>query len=175
MGIFIYKTLTWKKIKDVLLSSSRTIGVIMVMIFMVSMLSRIFTTEDLPEMILQAMGSFASSRTAVLLIVNIFMIIIGMLMDDSSAVLLCVPILLPIVKAVGVDPIHFAAIVAVNISLGCVTPPCAPLMYLGARLSNTNVSETLKPTFQIIFWVWLPALVLVTFIPQISMYFPSLL
>lgn len=175
VGFFIYRTLTWKKVKDVLLSSSRTIGVIMVMVFMVSMLSRIFTTEDVPEMIMGAMGSFASSRVAVLAIVNIFMIIIGMLMDDSSAVLLCVPILLPIVKAVGVDPIHFAAIVAVNISLGCVTPPCAPLMYLGARLSNTDVAETLKPTFQLIFWVWLPALVLVTYIPAISTFFPSLL
>lgn len=175
VGIFIYKTITWKKVKSVLLSSSRTIGSIMVMIFMVSMLSRIFTTEDLPEMILNAMGSMAGSRTAVLAIVNIFMIIMGMLMDDSSATLLSVPILLPIVKSVGVDPIHFAAIVSVNISLGCITPPCAPLMYLGARLSNTDVVEVIRPTFILILFVWLPALLLVTYVPAISMFFPSLL
>ena len=175
VGIVIYRTLTWNKVKTVLLSSSRTIGSIMVMIFMVSMLSRIFTTEDLPEMILKAMGSLAGNRYTVLAIVNIFMIIMGMLMDDASATLLSVPILLPIVKSVGVSPVHFAAIVAVNISLGCITPPCAPLMYLGARLSNTDVVDTIRPTFNLIFWVWFPALILVTYVPFISMFFPSLL
>ena len=175
VGFFVYKSLTWQKIKDVLVTSSNTIGVIMVMLFMVMMLSRIFVMEDVPTMIMDVLGSAATSRIAVLAIVNIFMIIIGMLMDDTSATLLCVPILLPVVESVGVDPIHFAAIVAVNISLGCVTPPCAPLMYLGARLSNTDVAEVLKPTFQLIFWVWLPALILVTYIPAISMFFPSLL
>lgn len=175
VGFFVYKSLTWQKIKDVLVTSSNTIGVIMVMLFMVMMLSRIFVMEDVPTMIMDALGSVATSKIAVLAIVNIFMIIIGMLMDDTSATLLCVPILLPVVQSVGVDPIHFAAIVAVNISLGCVTPPCAPLMYLGARLSNTDVAEVLKPTFQLIFWVWLPALILVTYIPAISMFFPSLL
>jgi len=175
VGFFIYRTLTLRKIKEVLISSSNTIGSVMVMIFTVMMLSRIFVMEDVPSMIMDALGSIATSRVAVLAIVNIFMIIIGMLMDDTSATLLCVPILLPVVQSVGVDPIHFAAIVAVNISLGCVTPPCAPLMYLGARLSNTDVAEVLKPTFQLIFWVWLPALVLVTYIPAISTFFPSLL
>jgi tripartite ATP-independent transporter DctM subunit len=174
-GFFIYRTLTFKKVKDVLVSSSNTIGVIMVMLFMVMMLSRIFITEDVPTMILSALSSISDNKYVILAIVNIFMIIIGMLMDDASATLLSVPILLPVVQAVGVDPIHFAAIVAVNISLGCITPPCAPLMYLGARLSNTDVAEVLKPTFQLIFAVWLPALILVTYIPAISMFFPSLL
>lgn len=175
IGFFVYKSLTWKKVKDVLVTSSNTIGSVMVMIFMVMMLSRIFVMEDVPSMIIEGLGSFATSRVAVLAIANIFMIILGMLMDDTSATLLGVPILLPMVKAVGVDPIHFAAIVAVNISLGCVTPPCAPLMYLGARLSNTEVAAVLKPTFQLIFWVWLPALILVTYIPEISMFFPGLM
>lgn len=175
VGFFIYRTLSWKKIKDVLVSSSNTIGSVMVMIFTVMMLSRIFVMEDVPSMIMDALGSIATRRIAVLAIVNLFMIIIGMLMDDTSATLLCVPILLPVVQSVGVTPIHFAAIVAVNISLGCVTPPCAPLMYLGARLSNTDVAEVLRPTFRLIFWVWLPALILVTYIPAISTFFPSLL
>lgn len=175
VGFFIYRTLTFRKIKEVLISSSNTIGSVMVMIFMVMMLSRIFVMEDVPSMIMNALGSIATSKIAVLAVVNVFMIIIGMLMDDTSSTLLCVPILLPLVQSVGVSAIHFAAIVAVNISLGCVTPPCAPLMYLGARLSNTDVAEVIKPTFQLIFWVWLPALILVTYVPAISTFFPSLL
>jgi C4-dicarboxylate transporter DctM subunit len=175
VGFVIYRTLTFRKIKEVLVSSSNTIGVVMLMLFTIMMLSRIFITENLPTVILDVMLSATSNKYIVLAIANIFMIIIGMLMDDVSGELLSVPILLPIVKAVGVDPIHFAAIVAVNISLGCVTPPCAPLMYLGARLSGTEVSAVIKPTFTIIFLVWLPALILVTYIPQIAMFFPNLM
>lgn len=174
-GFFIYRTLTFKKVKDVLVGSANTIGVVMVMLFMVMMLSRIFITEDVPTMILGALTSISDNKYIILAIVNVFMIIIGMLMDDASATLLSVPILLPVVRAVGVDPIHFAGIVAVNISLGCITPPCAPLMYLGARLSNTDVAEVLKPTFQLILAVWIPALILVTYIPAIVTFFPSLL
>ncbi len=174
-GFSIYRTLTFKKVKDVLVESANTIGVVMVMLFMVMMLSRIFITEDVPTMILGALTSISDNKYVILAIVNVFMIIIGMLMDDSSATLLSVPILLPVVKAVGVDPIHFAGIVAVNISLGCITPPCAPLMYLGARLSNTDVADVLKPTFQLILAVWIPALILVTYIPAIVTFFPSLL
>ncbi len=175
VGFVIYRTLTLKKIKEVLITASNTIGVVMLMLFTIMMLSRIFITENLPNTLLKLMLSATSSKIVVLTVANIFMIIVGMLMDDVSGELLSVTILLPIVKAVGVDPIHFAAIVAVNISLGCVTPPCAPLMYLGARLSGTEVAEVIKPTFLIIFLVWLPALILVTYVPQIALFFPSLL
>ena len=147
----------------------------MIMLFMVMMLSRLYITEDLPGAIMDAMMSSTSNKYVVLLFVNLFMIIMGMLMDDASSTLLSVPILLPIVKAVGVSPVHFAAIVAVNISLGCVTPPCAPLLYLGARLSGAEVSSTLKPTFWLILTVWIPALLLVTYIPAISTTLPALL
>jgi len=175
VGFCVYKTLTFKKIKDVLVEASNTIGVVMIMLFTIMMLSRIFITENLPNAILDLMLSATNNKYVVLAVANVFMIIVGMLMDDTSGTLLSVPILLPIIKAVGVDPIHFAAIVAVNISLGCVTPPCAPLMYLGARLSGTEVAKVMKPTFQLIFMVWLPALIIVTYVPQIAMFFPNLL
>ena len=98
----------------------------MIMIFMVMMLSRIFVMEDVPSMIMDALGGLATSRIAVLAIVNIFMIIIGMLMDDTSATLLCVPILLPMVEAVGVSPIHFAAIVGREHQPGLRDTPLRP-------------------------------------------------
>ncbi len=175
VGFFIYRQLKPSDIKDVLVQSSGSIGSIMIMLFMVMMLSRLYITEDLPGAIMDAMMSSTSNKYVVLLFVNLFMIIMGMLMDDASSTLLSVPILLPIVKAVGVSPVHFAAIVAVNISLGCVTPPCAPLLYLGARLSGAEVSTTLKPTFWLILTVWIPALLLVTYIPAISTTLPALL
>ena len=173
--MFIYKGMTLKGLKETLIDTSCSTGTVMVMFFMVMIFSKILVMENIPTQIANALLGITDNYVLIMLLVNLFMIIIGMLMDDTSSTLLCVPILLPLVQSVGVSAIHFAAIVAVNISLGCITPPCAPLMYLGARLSNTDVADVIRPTFRLIFWVWLPALILVTYIPAISTFFPSLL
>lgn len=175
VGWLCYKKLTVRKVGDVLKETATTTGVIMVMLFMVMMLSRLLIMEDLPGLFLDFVTSISTNKVVILIMVNLFMIVIGMLMDDVSSVLLCTPLLLPIVQSVGVDPIHFAAILCVNISLGCVTPPCAPLLYLASRLSGTPVSEMMKPTLQLIAFVWIPALILVTYIPALSLTLPGLL
>lgn len=174
-GWVCYKSLSFKKLGGVLKETATTTGVIMVMLFMVMMLSRLLIMEDLPGLFLELVESISTNKYVILIMVNLFMIIIGMLMDDVSSVLLCTPLLLPIVQSVGVDPIHFAAILCVNISLGCVTPPCAPLLYLASRLSNTPVSAMMKPTLQLIAFVWLPALLLVTYIPALSLTLPAMI
>ena len=104
--------------------------------------------------------------------INIFLIIMGMLMDDISSVMLTTPILLPIILHLGFSPIHYAAIVGVNTGLGNITPPCAPMLYLGGRLNNSPINETLKPTLWMILFAWIPTLAITTYIPQLSMWLP---
>ena len=174
-GWVCYKSLSFKKLGAVLKETTVTTGVIMVMLFMVMMLSRLLIMEDLPGIFLNAVESISTNKYVILLMANLFMIIIGMLMDDVSAVLLSTPLLLPLVQSVGVSPIQFAAIVCVNISLGCVTPPCAPLLYLASRLSNTPVSSMMKPTLQLIAFVWIPMLLLVTYVPALSLTLPGII
>ncbi len=175
VGFVIYRELKLKSLGSVLVETATTTGVIMVMLFMVMMLSRLLIMEDVPSMFLTLFTSISTNKYIILIMINIFMIIIGMLMDDISAVLLCTPLLTPIMESIGISSIHFAAILCVNISLGCVTPPCAPLLYLASRLSNTPVSAMMKPTLQLIVFVWLPALLLVTFIPALPLTLPGLL
>lgn len=136
-------------------------GTIMVMLFtVVSILSRLYMTENLPDQILTALTSISSNRIVVLLMINVFMIIIGMLMDDCSGTTLCGPILMPVMAALGVTPIHFAAVLSVNIGMGNITPPTAPLLYLGGRIAKAEVKDMLKPTFMLIAFGWLPTLIL---------------
>ncbi|MCI8609754.1 MAG: TRAP transporter large permease [Firmicutes bacterium] len=175
VGFFIYRELKLKTLGSVLVETATTTGVIMIMLFMVMMLSRLLIMEDVPGMFLELVTSISTNKYVILIMVNIFMIIIGMLMDDVSSVLLCTPLLMPIMESIGISPIHFASIVCVNISLGCVTPPCAPLLYLASRLSNTPVSAMMKPTLLLIAFVWLPALLLVTFIPALSLTLPGMI
>ena len=92
--------------------------------------------------------------------------------STSSAVMLTTPILLPIILHLGFSPIHYAAIVGVNTGLGNITPPCAPMLYLGGRLNNSPINETLKPTLWMILFAWIPTLAITTYIPQLSMWLP---
>lgn len=174
VAIYIYKGMKWKDVPRVFTETGTTTGVIMVMLFFVSMLSRYFIYEDLSGALVQIIYLFTHDKNVILLMMNIFMIIMGMLMDDGSALLLSTPILVPIAKEIGVSPIHFAAILGVNLGMGNVTPPCAPMLYLGARVVGTDASKSMKPTLLLILFAWLPTLILVTYVPQFSLWLPSM-
>ena len=175
VGLFIYKKLDKQTLKNAYTQAAVTTGVIMLMMITVQMLSRLYIQEKLPQMILSGLTSISANKNVILLMVNIFMIILGMLMDDASGVLLATPILVPVVTALGVSPIHFAAILAVNLGMGNITPPTAPLLYLAGRMTNTETRVMLKPTMVYILFAWLPTLLLVTYIPQISLFLPTLM
>jgi len=175
IGIYVYKGLTWTTLLQSFRRSAVTIGVVMVMIFMVLIVSRFLIFEDIPGMARDLIYSVSDNPIIVLLMVNLVLILIGMLMDDISGLLLAVPLLLPIVREAGMDPIHFAAVLGVNLGMANITPPTAPLLYLGAQITETPVNEMLKPTLLMIIFAWLPTLLLTTFIPQLSLWLPNLL
>ena len=174
IGFLVYKGLTLKGCKDAFKDAGITAAVVMFMMFMVMILSRLYVLLDLPNKMVSIMSGMTDSKIVVLLLVNIFMVIIGMLMDDNSGTLLCGPILLPLVVAYGVSPIQFAAILGVNLGMGTITPPAAPLLYLGARTTKVPVKDMLKPSLKIILFAWIPTLILTTYIPQLSLFLPRL-
>ena len=174
VGFFVYKGLNkenfWAAIKE----AGITIGVVMVMVFMVLIVSRFLIFEDIPGLAKTLVFSISDNPIVILLMVNLVMILIGMLMDDISGLLLSAPLLLPIVTSVGMDPIHFAAVLGVNLGMANITPPTAPLLYLGARVTGVSVNEMMKPTLIMIFFAWLPTLMLTTFVPATALWLPEL-
>ena len=174
VAIYYYRGMKWSEFKDVMIETGTTSGAIMCMLFCVTMLSRLFVLEGLPNALAEFITSISNSKFVVLLLVNLFMVLIGMLMDDTSGTLLCTPLLLPLVKEVGVSGVQFAAILGVNLGMGNITPPTAPLLYLGCRIANVPVAKTLKPAFIMIGCGWLPALILTTYIPAWSLTIPRL-
>ena len=137
-------------------------------------MSRLLIMENIPNQIAGALLSITDNKYIILIMVNLFMIIIGMLMDDVSGILLCTPILLPIVTGVGVHPVHFAAILGVN-WYGNITPPTAPMLYLSGRVCRAKVNAMLPPTMILIIFAWIPTLILTTFIPELSLMLPKLI
>jgi tripartite ATP-independent transporter DctM subunit len=175
VGIWFYKGLDKKTFMGGLIKAGTTAGVVMLMLLSVMMLSRLYVMENLPQMILEAMTAISSDPRILTLMLNVFLIMIGMLMDDTSAILLTTPILLPVAMSVGINPVHFSAIVGVNIGLGGVTPPTAPFLYLGSRVANAPVGEMLKPTMFFILFAWIPTLAITTYVPELSLWLPRLL
>ena len=175
VGFFVYKGLNRENFWTGLRESAITIGVVMMMVFMVLIVSRFLIFEDIPGLAKTLVFSVSENPIVILLMVNVVMILIGMVMDDISGLLLSAPLLLPIVTSVGMEPIHFAAVLGVNLGMANITPPTAPLLYLGARVTNTPVNKMIKPTLIMIFFAWLPTLMITTFVPQTALWLPNLL
>lgn len=175
VGFWIYRGLTIRGFFQVVLDSAVMTGVIMVMLFAVLMLSRLYVMEGVPNLIMDTLTQVSSNPLVLILMINLFMIIIGMLMDDLSSVMLCTPLLLPLVVQLDINPIQFAAILGVNLGMGNITPPTAPLLYLSGQLNQVPVTETIRPTLYLLLFAWLPTLLLTTYVPEISLWLPRLL
>lgn len=173
-GMFIYKGLTLRGLWDSLVESAVTTGVVMVMLYSVMMLSRLYIMENLPGKMLGLFRAVSENPWIILFMINIFLVVMGMLMDDISSVTLGTPILIPIIIELGFNPIHYAAIVGVNTGLGCITPPAAPVLYLGGRLGKAPINEMMGPTLWIIALAWTPTLLITTYFPRFSLLLPHL-
>src|SRR5699024_4117732 len=160
---------------EVLWRSGQTTGVLLVLVFFAAMYSRVLTMENVPQQILAGFLMISENPIILLLLVNLFLIIVGMLMEDVSGILLAAPMLLPVVMKAGVDPVHFAAIVATNLGMGLITPPTAPILYFSALVGKTSLGPMLKYTLVFVFLAYLPVVLLTTFVPQLSMFLPRLL
>ncbi|MEL7565529.1 MAG: TRAP transporter large permease [Dehalobacterium sp.] len=174
-SICIYHAIKVMELKGVFLDTATTTGVIMVMLAVIMVLSRILVQENLPSRILSLLLSISDNKYVILMIINVFLVIIGMLMDDVSGTLLCAPILVPISISLGVSPYQMAAILGVNLGMGNITPPTAPFLYLGARIGNVSTRLMLKPCLLIIIFAYIPTLIITTYFPQVSLWLPGLI
>lgn len=175
IGFFIYKGLTPKNFVAALIDTATTTGVVMVMFFMVMIVSRMLIFEDIPGIAQDLIFSVSENPIVIMIMINVVLILIGMLMDDVSGILLGAPLLFPIVTELGIDPIQFAAIIGVNLGMGNITPPTAPLLYLGARVGRAPVNEMIGPSLIMIAFAWLPTLLITTYVPEVSLWLPNLL
>lgn len=175
IGIFYYKKINWESYRVAMIDAGKTAGVIMCMMLSVQILSRLYITENLPDLILGVLTSISSNKYVILLMINIFMVIMGMLMDDCSNTTLLTPILWPIMNSLGISVFHFAAILGVNIGMGNITPPTAPLLYLSGRITGAEVKNMLKPALLLIIFAWLPTLIITTYWTGFSEFLPRVL
>jgi TRAP-type C4-dicarboxylate transport system permease large subunit len=130
--------------------------------------------EMVPQRLISSLTGFTQNKYMILLMVNLFLLVLGMLMDDFSGTLLAAPLLFPLMKELGIHPVHFAAILGTNLGLGNKTPPTAPILYLAGRVGNCSVDKLLKIQFIFILTCSVPVVLATTYFPFLSLALPHL-
>lgn len=171
--------LTKKLTKDAFMKAAEETasieGAIVFIMAFIFVMGRIFTYERLPDAIASSMLSITDNKIVLLLLINFFMILMGMLMDDISSMLLAAPLLYPLFMELGVSPLQMAAILAVNQGSGQMTPPVATNLFTAARVSGIPVSSFVWDCVPFLLFGSLPVLILVTFVPELSTWLPELI
>ncbi len=175
IGFFVYKGLNVKTFCRVAKESATSVGAIMVMIMFSLMLSQTFVLLRVPQALVKGIFGVTQDRTVILILLNFLMFFIGMIVNDLTGIILTAPLLLPLVQAIGVSPIHFAAIVGVNLAMGGVTPPYASILYLGMRIGKVDFMEILPPAMTFILFGYIPVVFLTTFWPDLALWLPRLM
>ena len=175
IGFLVYRDLTLRKFRDSLVAAGETTGTIILILLFSFMIGRILAIEGVPQDLTRAVSQITEDRLVMLVMVNLFLILVGMVMDDLSVTVVIAPLFMPLMELHGVDPVHYGAIVACSVVIGANSPPVAPCLYMACRIGKVSVHHSIRPAVLMILTVAVPVALLVTFIPAASLWLPRIL
>lgn len=170
----IYKTITLKDMKEILRDSAETTGIIVFLIGVSSVMAWVMAFTGIPSAISSLLLGISNNPVVILLIINLLLLFVGTFMDITPAILIFTPIFLPICKQFGMNEIQFGIMLTYNLCIGTITPPVGNILFVGVKVAKVKLESVIKPLlpfYAVIFAV----LMLVTFVPGISMVLPNLL
>jgi C4-dicarboxylate transporter, DctM subunit len=174
VGIFIYKEITWKDMPSILLDATKTTAMIMLIVASASVFAWLITIEGIAEDVANAMLGVVGNKYTMLLMINFILLLAGMFVDAISAYYIFLPIFLPILAKMHIDPIHFGVVMTMNLAIGLVTPPVGLDLYVACGLAKISLKEISIGVIPFII-ASLIALALITYIPEITLWLPQLL
>ncbi len=172
VSLFIYRDIKFKDLGNVFFESSKTSGMILFIIANASMFAYFLTLENIPQQLTDIVLQMHLNKYMFLVAVNILLLIAGNFMEPSSIIMITVPLLLPIAKTLNIDPIHFGVIITINMELGMLTPPVGLNLFVASGITGEPIKEVVKAVIPW-FLTLLVGLLLITYIPQISLWLPN--
>lgn len=170
----IYRDYKWRDLPKLVHRTVKTLSIVMILIGFAASFGYIMTLMQIPSAITHLFTSVSDNKYVVLLMINVLLLILGTLMDMAPLILIMTPILLPIVKTLGVDPVHFGMIMMVNLGMGLITPPVGGVLFVGAAVAKLPIERVVKALIPF-FGALLLVLFAVTYIPALSLWLPGLL
>ena len=174
ISLFVYKDIKFKDLWDICLESAITTAMIFFIIANAVVFAYLLTSENIPQTIADSILAANIGKIGFLIIVNVLLFIMGQFMEPSSVVMIMVPLLLPIAKALGVDPVHFGILLIVNMEIGMITPPVGLNLFVASGLTGMNLKDVIVSCLPWTLTLFI-GLILVTYIPEISLWLPNLM
>lgn len=173
VGVFVYRETSIREIGAIIKSSCLTTGTILIVTGSAAAFSKVLSIGQIPQQIAALMIGFTDSKIVLLILINIMLLIVGCFMETLCSIMILAPLFLPIVEAFGIDPIHFGIIMVVNLAIGFITPPLGINLFVAVRLGNSTLEDVVKGILPFLV-VMIIVLLLITYIPQISLFLPNL-
>lgn len=170
---FAYKEVSVKNLPRIFLNSVLTTAIVLLLIGTSMSMSWIMAYENIPQNITEFMLSISDNKFVILFIINMLLLFVGIFMDMTPAVLIFTPIFLPVVTNLGMDPTHFGIVMVLNLCIGLCTPPVGSVLFVGVGVAGTTIQKVIKPLLPL-FIAMLISLMLVTYIPELSLWLPRL-
>lgn len=174
VSVFVYKGLNWKGVWKVLDNCVETLSIVLILIATSSLFGDCLTKLHVPDLAAQAITGISSNRIVIALLLNLILLVLGCIMDMAPIILIATPILLPIAQSIGIDPIQFGIIVVLNCGIGLLTPPVGAVLFIGSAVGKTPMEKVVKASLPF-YLCMIVTLLLITFVPNISLLLPKLL
>lgn len=168
----VQKTLPVRALPSITLEAAKTTAIVMLLIGVSGILAWVMSFARVPILVADAMLGFTDNPVVILILIMIILLLVGTVMDPTPAILIFTPIFLPIVTQIGIDPIHFGAMMVFNMCLGNISPPVGNNLFVAARVANVRLEPMIKRIMPF-FWALTAALFIVAFVPQLSMWLPT--
>ncbi|MDC3133088.1 TRAP transporter large permease [Flavobacteriaceae bacterium] len=170
---FVYKEIQIKKLPKILLESSKTSAIVLLLIASSMSMSWGLSYENIPQLLSDTLLGISDNKIVILIIINILLLFVGIFMDITPAVLIFTPIFLPVVTELGIHPIQFGIMLVLNLCIGLCTPPVGSVLFVGIGIAGTSIEKVVKPLIPL-FFAMVVALMLITFIPEITLWLPKI-
>ena len=173
VGTLFYKGLNRKNLFEVTLSSAKTSAAIVILIAFSAVAGRMFTMVNMPTYLVNLIVGSNIGKVEFLIIMNLILLAVGMFMETNTSILILVPLVLPIAKSYGIDPVHFGSIMLMNLQIGMLSPPFAANLFVACKVAKCDFNKIIRP-ISVYILVSIPVLILVTFVPQVSLFLVNL-
>ena len=174
LSLFVYKSITIKEIPKILRESAEMTGIIIFLIGVSSIMSWVMAFTNIPTLVSNALLAVSSNKIVILLLINVILLVVGTFMDMTPACLIFTPIFLPVCTALGMNTIHFGIMMIFNLCIGTITPPVGTTLFVGVKVGKVKI-ETVFKQLLIYFAAIFAVLMLVTYIPSLSLWLPKLM
>ena len=174
VSLYIYKGLTWRGVWKALDECVQTLSIVLILIAISTAFGYCLTTLHVPDLAAKALTSLSDNPIVIALLINLLLLVLGCIMDMAPIILIATPILLPIAQSIGIHPIQFGIMLVLNCGIGLLTPPVGTVLFIGSAIAKRPMEKIVRATMPF-YLCMVVALLLITFIPAISMWLPNLL